>query len=413
MSKSYKDVQQSELWEVSRRLVSLNTVSAVSNVQAAEYLADMLEDQGYTIHLQKETVNNVEKANLIAWAGPEVPGGLILSGHMDIVPFEGQPGWRSDPLELRLEDDTIFGRGVSDMKVFLAQAVLAAKRYPVNKLQRPLLFIFTCDEEIASQGAGRLVPELPALFAHFPVPEVALIGEPTDYNIFPAHKGYAMFDVVVHGVGGHSSDPSKGLNAIEKMDDVIHLLRDINNDLQKDILPENKQLFPEVPSSILNLGTIHGGLAPNMIAETCHLTVSVRIAPGNQVEEIITHLRERIEHEIVPAMTSAIPNKSNVGITLENVITAPALHSPTDDAFCHLLSRVMGKSADRGAPYATDGGQFQRIGINSYICGPGLLEQAHQPNESISVRNFVSGQEKLERIIYEWCVEPGEGYLRN
>jgi acetylornithine deacetylase len=406
MSANYDSAQQSELWEISRQLVSFNTVSALSNVQAAEYLANILEVQGYTVRLLKETVNNVEKANLVAWAGPEVPGGLILSGHMDIVPFEGQPGWRSNPLEMCLKDDTIFGRGVSDMKVFLAQAILAAKRYPINQLKRPLMFIFTCDEEIAGQGAHRLVQKLPALFADYPLPGVALIGEPTDYHIFSAHKGYVRFDIIVHGIGGHSSDPSKGLNAIEKMGDVLYLLQDINNDLRKKVLPENKQLFPESPSSVLNLGEIRGGLAPNMIAETCHLTVSIRIAPGDHIEEIITNLQERIEREIVPTMTSAVPGKSSVGITLENVTTTPAMHSPVDDAFCHLLCRIMNKQVDRGAPYATDGGQFQQIGINSYICGPGLLEQAHQPNESISVSNFVSGQEKLEQVIYEWCIEP-------
>jgi acetylornithine deacetylase len=104
-------------------------------------------------------------------------------------------------------------------------------------------------------------------------------------------------------------------------------------------------------------------------------------------------------------MTSTTPGKSGVGITLENIILTPALRSPVDNPFCHLLSRVMNRPADRGAPYATDGGQFQRIGINSYICGPGLLEQAHQPNESISVSNFVNGQQKLEQIIYEWCID--------
>ena len=409
MHRDHNGVQQSELWEVSRQLVSFNTVSTLSNVQAAEYLASMLEEQGYTVRVLKETVNNVEKANLVAWAGPEIPGGLIISGHMDVVPFERQPGWRSNPLELYMEGDTIFGRGVSDMKIFIAQAVLAAKRYPINQLKRPLMFIFTCDEELAGQGSSWLVRELPTLFANYPVPKVALIGEPTGYNIFPAHKGFAVFDITVHGIGGHSSDPSKGLNAIEKMGDVIQLLQEINNDLQKKVLPENIRLFPEAPSSVLNLGIIQGGLATNMIAETCHLTVSIRIAPGDDVEEIIKRIRERIEREIVPGMISAIPGKSNVGITLQNMISTPGLRSPTDDAFCDLLCYIMGKPADRGAPYATDGGQFQQIGINSYICGPGLLEQAHQPNESISVSHFVSGQEKIEQVIYEWCVNPKEG----
>lgn len=404
MSVNNNNVQQSELWEVSRRLVGFNTVSALSNAQAAEYLANMLEDQGYTVRVLKEMVHNVPKANLVAWAGPELPGGLILSGHMDVVPFEGQPGWRSDPLELRLEGDSIFGRGVSDMKVFLAQAILAAKRYPVHQLKRPLMFIFTCDEELAGQGSARLVHELPTLFANYPLPELALIGEPTGYDILPAHKGFAMFDIMVHGVGGHSSAPSKGLSAIEKMGDVLHLIREINHDLRQKILPENQKLFSEAPSSVFNLGIIHGGLAINMIAETCCLSVSVRIAPGDQAEEIITRLRERIEGEIVPTMLSAVPGKPNVGITIENLVATPGMYSPVDHAFCDLLCRVMDRRADRGAPYATDGGQFQQIGINSYICGPGLLEQAHQPNESISVDHFVSGQEKLEQIIYGWCV---------
>ncbi len=399
-------VQQSELWEVTRQLVSFNTVSALSNVQAAEYLADLLAEQGYTVRVLKETVNAVEKANVVAWAGAEVLGGLILSGHIDVVPFDGQPGWRSDPLELRLEGDALFGRGVSDMKVFLVQAILAAKRYPVNQLKRPLVFLFTCDEEIVGQGSSRLVRELPTLFEGYPLPQVALIGEPTNYDIFSAHKGYATFDIVVHGIGGHSSDPGKGLNAIEKMGDVIRLIQETNKDLRTNILPENVHLFPEVPSSVLNLGVIQGGLAPNMIAETCSLTASMRVAPGNQVEEIIALLQEKIEHALIPAMVSVAPNGSNVGITLGDVIATPALRSPTDSAFCRLLSRVMDRQADRGAPYATDGGQFQQIGINSYICGPGLLAQAHQPNEYIPLRNFVSGQEKLERVIYEWCVNP-------
>ena len=401
-----KDIQNGELWEISRQLISFNTVSALSNVDAAKYLASILEDQGYTIHLVIETVDDVEKANLVAWAGPEISGGMILSGHMDIVPFEGQPGWRSNPLELYTEGDSIFGRGVSDMKVFLAQAVLAAKRYPIHQLKRPLVFIFTCDEELAGQGSARLIHKLPTLFANYPLPDVALIGEPTGYNVFSAHKGYATFDITIQGIGGHSSDPSKGLNAIEKMGDVIHLIQEINKDLRNKILPENKRLFPEVPSSTLNLGIIRGGLASNMIAETCNLTVSARVAPGDQIGEIITRLRERIEGEIVPTMTSVAFDKHDPGITIGNVIMAPALHSPSNSAFCDLLCRVMNRDISGGAPYATDGGQFQQVSINSYICGPGLLEQAHQPNESIPINNFVSGQEKLEQIIYEWCVEP-------
>ena len=239
-------IQQSELWEISRRLIGFNTVSAYSNVEAAEYLANLLEDSGLVVQLVKETTQGVEKAMVLALAGPTVPGGLIMSGHIDVVPFDGQPGWTSDPLVMSTDGQRIFGRGVSDMKVFLAQAVLAAKRHSLNKLKKPLMYIFTCDEETAGQGAARLINAIPYLFDTYPLPSVALIGEPTNFDIFPAHKGYAAFDICVHGKGGHSSIPSNGLNAIEKMAEIIQLLRETNNNLQKQILPEKSAPFSRV-----------------------------------------------------------------------------------------------------------------------------------------------------------------------
>ncbi len=396
-------LQQSELWEISQRLVAFNTVSALSNVEAVAYLANIFEDIGFTVKVLTESVQGVQKSTLLAWAGPAVPGGLILSGHTDIVPFEGQPGWTRDPLTLSIEGERLFGRGVSDMKVFLVQALLAAKKQPLHTLKRPLVYIYTCDEEVAGQGAGRIINVLPQLFADYPLPTVALIGEPTGFDIFPAHKGYAAFDLSVLGKGGHSSAPHKGVNAIEKMADVIALVKALNTELQERPSQENRQLFPDTPTSVLNCGIITGGLAPNMIAESCRLTVSIRVAPGDSVDELVVRLRERVEHEVVPAIRTIAPDG---GVWIENVVTTPPLRSPTDNAFCELLCRVMERRADRGAPFATDGGQLQRLGIKSYICGPGLLEEAHQPNESMPVANFVIGVEKLERVIHHWCIAP-------
>lgn len=397
---SSNSIQQSELWEISRRLIGFNTVSAYSNVEAAEYLANLLEDSGFVVRILKETIQDVEKAMVLAWVGPEVPGGLIISGHIDVVPFDGQPGWTSDPLVMHTDGQRIFGRGVSDMKVFLAQAVLAAKRHPLSKLKRPLMYIFTCDEEVAGGGAERLIKVIPHIFGTYPLPSVALIGEPTNFDIFPAHKGYAAFDVCVRGKGGHSSAPSNGLNSIEKMAEVIQLLQKTNNNFQQQASPENTRLFPESPSSVFNCAVISGGLAANMIPEACRLTVSLRVAPGDQVEEILRQLREQIESDITKSMKAL---GSEYGVFIENMIKIPAMHSPADSAFCHFLSQVMGKRVERGAPYGTDGGRFQQIGISSYICGPGLLKEAHQPNESIPMANFFTGLEKIEQIIYEWC----------
>lgn len=394
-------LQQSELWEISRQLVGFNTVSALSNVIAAEYLADYLERSGFAVRLLTENVHNVQKAMVVAWAGPEVPDGLIISGHIDVVPFDGQPGWKSDPLVLRTEGQHIFGRGVSDMKVFLAQAIVAAKRHPLNALKRPLMYIFTCDEEVAGQGSERLVKVLPQWFNNYPLPTMAIIGEPTNFEIFPAHKGYATFDISVHGKGGHSSVPHNGLNAIDKMAEVIQLLQEMNSSLQRHVIPENIQLFPDFPYSAFNSGVISGGLAPNMIAETCRLTVSMRVAPGDNVEEVMVALQQKIDTDISKSMKAV---SADCGVVVENIIAIPPMRSPTKGAFCDLLSRIMGKRIEQGAAFATDGGYFQTLGINSYICGPGLLSQAHQPNESIPVTNFLTGLEHLESLIYEWCI---------
>ncbi|HET7639081.1 MAG TPA: M20 family metallopeptidase [Ktedonobacteraceae bacterium] len=399
---SILNIQASELWEISRQLIGFNTVSAGSNMLAAEYLANYLEDSGFAVRLLAEEVAGVQKANVIAWAGPEVSDGLIVSGHIDVVPFDGQPGWKSDPLVLQTDGQRIFGRGVSDMKVFLAQALLAAKRHPLATLKRPLVYIFTCDEELAGQGAARLIKTIPELFNNYPLPTVALIGEPTNFEIFPANKGYVLFDILAHGKGGHSSVPDKGLNAIDKMAEVIQLLQEMNKSLQEHVLPENMRLFPDSPYSTFNSGVISGGLAANMIAETCRLVVSMRVAPGDNLEEIMATLQERIDGEISRDMQAFSPD---CGVFVENVMAAPPMRSPTDGDFCRVLSRVMGQPLERGAAYATDGGYLQQLGINSYICGPGLLAEAHQPNESLPVTNFVTGLERLEHLIYEWCLK--------
>src|ERR1700730_12684706 len=295
---SMDSLQKSELWEISRQLVSFNTVSSASDAQAAEYLANLLQDSGFSVRLLRETAQGVEKVMVVAWVGPAQPGRLIVSGHIDVVPFNGQPGWTSDPLVMHAEGDRIFGRGVTDMKIFLAQTIIAAKHLSLDKLRRPLVYIFTCDEELAGQGAQHLVETLPGIFKDFPLSSLALIGEPTNFAVFPAHKGYVSLDILVHGKGGHSSAPSKGLNAIEKMGDVIQLLKEINVQLQRDVSPENVQLFPEYPASVFNCGTITGGLAANMIADICRMTVSARISPGDDVDALVTTLRQKIENDL-------------------------------------------------------------------------------------------------------------------
>ncbi|GCF06939.1 M20 family metallopeptidase [Dictyobacter arantiisoli] len=400
------DMQKSELWEVSRRLIGMDTVSAHSNLEAAEYLAHYLQESGFESRILTDEVEGVKKASVLAWFGPQEPGGLMISGHIDTVPFDGQPDWKTNPLELQTDGKRIYGRGTADMKIFLAQAVVAARQVHQqhSTFKHPLLFVFTYDEEIAGQGSGHLVHNiLPTFFKEtLPMPEYALIGEPTDFNIFPAHKGFATFDVVVRGKGGHSSVPKQGLNAIKKMSDVIQIIDEIDQELQQRITPENLQLFPECPTSAFNYGVIKGGLATNMIADTCRLNVSLRVSPGDNEEEILNTMRARIEQEIAREMRAFSPE---CGVFIEHLHATPPMKSPLESPISHLLSRIIEKPVEHGAPYGTDAGQFQLLNINSYVCGPGTLEQAHQPNESIPIEHFLTGQKHVERIIYEWCVK--------
>lgn len=391
-----------ELEEVTRRLIAFDTVSTKSNVAAAEYLANILEQQGFAVRVITEYVQETPKATVLAWIGPAEPDGLILSGHIDVVPFAGQPAWKTDPLVLHNDGQRIFGRGVSDMKAFLAQVLSATAHQDLTKLKKPLLCIFTYDEEIGGQGAKNLGQTLPSLLREVPVPKVALIGEPTNFDILTAHKGYASFDISIRGKGGHSSAPDNGLNAIQRMAEVIDLIQQANSELRTQVTSENATLFPDIPYAAFNYGVINGGLAPNMIAEQCHLTMSLRMLPGQTASSIAQPLREKIE-QIVSSSMKAID--VDCGVTIGNFLEVPALRSPQDGAFCDLLGRVMHRPVGHGAAFATDGGHFQRLGIHSYICGPGLISEAHQPNESLPLTNFMSGVEKLETIIYDWCIK--------
>jgi acetylornithine deacetylase len=396
------NLQQSELWEVASKFISFDSVSSKSDDEAANYLASYLEEIGFTIRKFQQEVDGVPKTMVVAWIGPKVPGGMIISGHIDIVPFDGQPGWTTNPLEMTLDGDNIIGRGVTDMKVFIAQAIVAAKNIQLDQLKRPLVFIFTCDEEVAGQGANRLVEVLPEYFKEFPLPEVAWIGEPTSNAIFPAHKGYTTFEIRVHGKGGHSSIPKNGLNAIDTMADILRIVREIGADLDANASEENKKLFPSSPASTFNTGLIQGGLAPNMIADACQATMSIRVSPGDDAYKIIATIQKRVNDEIVSKMKQFA---DSCDVFFENVISMPPLVSPRNSPFANLLSKVYDTEVSLSAPYGTDGGPFQSAGINSYICGPGLLEQAHQPNESLPVENFITGVDKITRVIQSWCID--------
>lgn len=390
------------LRELTKRLIAQDTESRHGNLPAMAELAERLESAGFATRLQRWGEGAGEKANLIAWAGPPEPDGLILSGHLDIVPFQDQPGWTRDPLQLGEDEARLYGRGTSDMKVFLAQCVDAASELDIAALRRPVVFLFTSDEEIGCLGAARLAPELETLLGEIPKPKLAWIGEPTSWNVFHTHKGIVAFTVRVRGEGGHSSVPEAGVNAIAVAAQALASVGALQAELRGRGRPQFAEIFPEAPYTTLNFGTIQGGTASNMIAERCDFSVSYRPLPDEEPLAVYHQARDRLL-ERVP---SDWGSEKGARLEVSEPLFAPGLLTPPGTALEEALRAELGAGPLAGAPFCTDGGRFEVAGIHSLICGPGDLDQAHQPNESISLAAFAEGTEHILRVTRRLCIGP-------
>jgi acetylornithine deacetylase len=388
------------LYDVLSQLVSADTVSHKSNAAAMELLAEHLDGQGFSVRLQHDEQEGVRKTNLVAFAGPPEPDGLILSGHLDVVPFEDQPGWSRDPLRMTVEDDRIYGRGTTDMKGFIAQCLEAARRVETRSLERPIVFLFTSDEEVGCRGAERLVPALPNLLGDCPLPRLAWIGEPTSFQVFHVHKGIVAFEVRVIGVGGHSSVPEAGVNAIAVAAKAIEVIGAIQRELREASTRERSALFLDAPHTTLNLGTIAGGSALNMIADDCRFSLSYRPLPDEEPLRVYQRIREGLS--ALDPRDDGSPDR-RASIVIGEPLVAPGLQSPRGTSLEAALFEFLDTRTCSGAPYCTDGGQFKKAGIDSLICGPGDLDQAHQPDESIGREAFERGAEIVPRVLERLC----------
>ena len=392
------------LHEVARRLIAFDTVSAKSNAAAAAYLAGALERHGFRVTCQEYESDGVAKVNVVATAGPPVAGGLVVSGHVDVVPFASQAGWTRDPLAFAVDGDRVYGRGTSDMKGFLAQCLAAAATLDRTRLRRPLVFAFTADEEIGCRGARRLVPALPSLLGDVPVPALAWIGEPTGWRVHHTHKGIVVFTITAHGIAGHSSLPERGQNAIAVMAKAIAVVGAVQAELRAAPRSASAADFPECPYTPLNLGAVRGGNADNMIADRCTLSVGYRPLPD---EDPCAVHREIVRRIAAADLRDPGAPEVHARVDVGPPSVVAGMHSPRDTALEIALRAVLERGAseaDGGAPFATDGGELERGGIASVICGPGELEQAHQPNESMPRAAFEHGVDVVRAVIERLCV---------
>lgn len=370
------------------RLIGFDSTSRNSNRPIADFVCDYLDLPGLTVERQASPDN--EKLNVIVRVGPQDSSdgrGLVLSGHMDTVPAD-EPEWTTDPYTLAEADEHYFGRGVCDMKGFLALAMNAAASARSRELQNPLVLVFTYDEEVGILGSKHLAQ---AYEGRHELPAATIIGEPTSLQVVRMHKGFVGFKVVLFGKSAHSGYPHLGRNAIEPAGALIQALKEFRCTLESES-PPNADHFPEVPFTALNVGTVNGGAAPNIIPDRCELACSLRIMPGTETEPMIERIRVVVEEAVADW-------------DFEFVVTneAPPLFLDEETKIYEMLTQQVGQTVTRSASYATDGGWLQTLGLECAVFGPGNIEVAHRPNESMPMSDFVKCEGILEQAIEKFC----------
>ena len=353
-------------------LIAFPTVSSDTNLEMIEYLADRLSDAGARVVLQHR--EDGKKANLFATIGPECSGGVVLSGHTDVVPVADQH-WSSDPFQMRVDGDRLFGRGSCDMKGFIAAAVALAPHFAERATARPVHFAFTYDEEVGCLGAQALVPWLKEQAIQ---PAMAVIGEPTDMRIVVGHKGCCEYRTRVSGVAGHSSRPDLGISALEYAVRYAGRLLQLRQDL-RDRAPVESPFTP--PWTTINIGKIQGGVATNVIASKAELEWEMRPVQSSDAAFVKAEMAALCDEQLLPEM-----QKGNLkaSIDLDVIAEVCGLEPVPDNEARALLAHLLADDEAALVAFGTEAGLFQQIGISAVVCGPGSIEQAHKPDEFIS-----------------------------
>ena len=372
-----------------RRLVAFPTVSDTSNLGLIDWIGETLAP--LAPRLQRFPSPDGSKTNLLASFGPEAPGGLLLSGHTDVVPVAGQ-SWSADPWMLREADGKLTGRGACDMKGFLACCLELAPTLGERRLQRPVHLAFSYDEEVGCTGVGPMADWAGTALA----PALAVIGEPSRLQLVNAHKGGLIGWAQVTGKTGHSSQPQKGVDAIRVAAECIGRFTALAASFRDG--PHDPAFDP--PWSTAAVNVIEGGHGRNLIAESCRFFWEMRVLPGVDEQAIFARLVSNIQAELVPAMQAVDPA---CGVHFEIDARIPALSPPSSQLEQRLLG-VLGQAGSRVVSYGSEAGIFQVAGTPSVIIGPGDIAQAHQPDEWIETAQLAGCTQVLDQLVTEFCL---------
>ncbi len=373
--------------DVLAKLVAFDTTSRLSNLALIEWVEGYLSDLG----VASRRVPNIDgtKSNLLASIGPEVAGGVVLSGHTDVVPVDGQP-WSTDPFVLTEKDGRLYGRGTCDMKGFLALALAAAPDLAAATLTKPVHLAFSYDEEVGCLGAPDMIE---VIARDLPRPSVVVVGEPTDMVAVSGHKGIASFKVTVSGREAHSSLTHLGVSANMAAVRLMAGLVDLSERLEREADPAS----PFTPKgATLTIGQVNGGTAVNILARECVFIFDLRTPPRMDPMAILADFFARAE-----AMDAELKARApEAGVKVERRSLTPAFAPETDGVAESFARRMAGDNGPgRVVPYAAEAGQFQGAGFSTVICGPGSIDQAHQPDEFVEISQMQRGAAFMARLI--------------
>jgi acetylornithine deacetylase len=368
------------------RLVSFDTTSRNSNLALIGFIRTYLDS--FDVPYRVSTDPSGQKANLHATIGPVQPGGLALSGHVDTVPVDGQ-AWTGDPFGLRRRDGKLFARGSCDMKGFVAACLAAVPDFQARTLVRPLHLFISYDEEVGCHGVQRLLEDIADSGLR---PDLCVVGEPSGMKPILAHKGKLNLNVTVRGLPGHSSQPSKGVNAVQAAGEAIAWIAREARRLQAEGPFEDGF---EPPHTTVHVGTVQGGTILNIVPEHAAFTMEWRFIPGDSPHRHAERMQAWIAETIEPAMKAVHPA---CGFSYDIALEMPGMALPADHALTAVVKQVTGANSAGKVAYGTEGGYFQNAGIPTIICGPGHIAQAHQPDEWIAESELDSCDRFIRRL---------------
>ena len=376
--------------EMLEKLVSFDSVSRNSNLPIINFIKDYLSNHG----VKSELVYNEEKtkANLFANVGPNEPGGVILSGHTDVVPVDGQ-NWATDPFKIIERESKIYGRGTCDMKAFNAICLALVPEMIKAGLKNPIQLAFSYDEEVGCVGAPNMIQKMRQ---SLPIAKAVIVGEPTMMKSVDGHKASIGIDTEVTGYEVHSSLLPTGVSAIMNAAKLVNWITNKTETHQKQTPREEDKMFVP-PYTTLHVGQMSGGTASNITSKKCNFTMDIRCLPTDDGEALVkeyTAYAELIKEDMKKT-------RSEADVLVSRHHWVPGLKPENNGEADNLVRKLTGNNSTSKVSYGTEAGQFQQAGYSSIICGPGSIEQAHQANEYLDKKQLKLGTDFIRNLILE------------